>query len=173
MSDMTNHPAHYNAHEIECVEVSERLSAALAQALQYLWRADEKGTPDLCRGKAIWWLRRERARLLANPDARAACDDAPLFGLLEVIAPFDAHTGEAMACIWRVAWGNGTPDDTLDLAIRLIEMRMAADVANQAKCKLEKIMSGPVPKCPAEKWKEDCDRGCALGQWCPRMPRPS
>jgi hypothetical protein len=124
MNDMINRVTHYNAHEIECVEVSERLSSALAQALQYLWRADEKGTPDLCRGKAIWWLRRERARLLANPDARAACDDAPPFSLLKVIAPFNPHTGEAMACIWRVAWGNGTPDDTLDLAIRLIEMRM-------------------------------------------------
>lgn len=34
-------------------------------------------------------------------------------------------------------------------------------------------MAGPTPKCPAEKLKEDCDRGCTLGQWCPRMPRPS
>jgi hypothetical protein len=129
MNDMINRPAHYTRHGIECVEVSERLSSALAQALQYLWRADEKGTPDLCRGKAIWWLRRERARLLANPDAVAACDDVPLFGLLEAIAPFDPHTGEAMACIWRVAWDGAAPDDALDLAIRLIEMRMAAGVA--------------------------------------------
>lgn len=32
--------------------------------------------------------------------------------------------------------------------------------------------AGPVPKCPAAKLKEDCVRGCALGQWCPKMPRP-
>jgi hypothetical protein len=128
MSDMINRVTHYNANEIECVEVSERLSSALAQALQYLWRADEKGKPDLDRGKAIWWLRRERARLLANPDARAACDDAPPFSLARVVAPFDAYTGEAMACIWRVAWDGASPDDALDLAMRLIEMRMAADV---------------------------------------------
>jgi hypothetical protein len=129
MNDMINHVAHYNATEIECYKVSERLSGALCQALQYLWRADEKGKPGLDRGKAIWWLRAERARLLANPDARPACDDAPPFSLARVVAPFDPHTGEAMACIWRVAWGNGTPDDTLDLAIRLIEMRMDAGTA--------------------------------------------
>lgn len=31
----------------------------------------------------------------------------------------------------------------------------------------------PMPKCPATGMKDDCDRGCALGQWCPRMPEPS
>ena len=35
------------------------------------------------------------------------------------------------------------------------------------------MRSGPVPKCPATALKEDCDRGCKLGQVCQRMPRPS
>jgi len=33
--------------------------------------------------------------------------------------------------------------------------------------------AGPVPKCPASALKEDCDRGCKLGQVCPRMTLPS
>lgn len=37
----------------------------------------------------------------------------------------------------------------------------------------EAIHAGPTPKCPAEGLKEECTKGCELGQWCPRMPRPS
>ena len=125
MTDLINRPAHYTRHKIECVEVSERLSSALAQAWQYLWRADEKGMAALDRGKAIWWLRRERRRLVGSHTASAACDESPPHRLAAVIAPFDPMTSEALSCIWRLAWDDAPADDMIDLAIRLVEMRMA------------------------------------------------
>lgn len=46
-------------------------------------------------------------------------------------------------------------------------------VLGAAPAQCSETSLGPVPKCPAFQLKEDCERGCALGQWCPLMPRPS
>lgn len=65
VSDPVNHPTHYTAGSIECIDA---IQSALTpeqfagycrgNAIKYAWRADRKGnTQDL--QKAIWYLNRE------------------------------------------------------------------------------------------------------------------
>jgi hypothetical protein len=64
MSDPVNHPDHYTAGNIECIDA---IQAALTpeqfigycrgNAIKYIWRADRKGgIQDI--QKAIWYLNR-------------------------------------------------------------------------------------------------------------------
>lgn len=70
MADLVNHPPHYTAHAsgVECIELTERLSFCLGNAVKYLWRAGLKGTTSAHedRLKAAWYLRREATRLLPD-----------------------------------------------------------------------------------------------------------
>ena len=60
--DMVNHPPHYTAGGIECIEA---IRAALTQdefrghckanAMKYIWRSNHKGGDESIR-KAIWYL---------------------------------------------------------------------------------------------------------------------
>lgn len=68
--DAVNHPAHYTAGGIECIDALEAATAGLtgieavctANAIKYLWRWKHKnGTEDL--RKAIWYIERLIARL--------------------------------------------------------------------------------------------------------------
>lgn len=77
MTDEVNHPAHYTQHPsgVECIDISEHLPANLANAFKYVWRAGLKGGPDKAAQdlhKAIWYLERERARMMKTPADRAA-----------------------------------------------------------------------------------------------------
>lgn len=59
MSDMVNHPAHYQSESgVECIEVTEPLVYALGNCVKYVWRHHDKGHSyeDLC--KAAWFLDR-------------------------------------------------------------------------------------------------------------------
>lgn len=63
MSDIVNHPKHYNSHPsgIECIDVVEHMNFNLGNAIKYLWRADHKnGIEDL--KKAAWYVAREIER---------------------------------------------------------------------------------------------------------------
>jgi len=64
MTEMVNHPAHYNAHPsgIECIDVVEHMSFNLGNAIKYVWRADEKGAALDDLRKAAWYIEREIAR---------------------------------------------------------------------------------------------------------------
>jgi len=64
-NDPVNHPPHYTQHSssVECYEISQHLSAAVAQAFQYIWRAEDKGNAAEDYKKAVWWLEREIQRL--------------------------------------------------------------------------------------------------------------
>lgn len=60
------HPPHYNSHPsgIECITVTEHMNFNLGNAVKYIWRAGLKSAalkPDL--EKAVWYLRREIARI--------------------------------------------------------------------------------------------------------------
>ena len=62
--ERVNHPAHYNSHPLglECIDVAEWLPFNVGNAIKYLWRHEHKGgAEDL--HKAIWYIRREIARL--------------------------------------------------------------------------------------------------------------
>ena len=63
MSDMVNHPAHYTAGGIECIDALKAATVGLegiqavctANAIKYLWRWKYKnGVEDL--KKAIWYI---------------------------------------------------------------------------------------------------------------------
>lgn len=74
--DPVNHPKHYTSHPsgVECIEITEHMSFCLGNALKYLWRADEKGSPIEDLKKASWYLDREihRRELLAISAKSAA-----------------------------------------------------------------------------------------------------
>jgi hypothetical protein len=67
MNDNVNHPPHYtnSPSGIECVEIAERLSFNLGNALKYIWRAGKKNPETLREDlqKALWYVNRERATL--------------------------------------------------------------------------------------------------------------
>ena len=74
MTDLVNHPPHYNQGDIECIQAikaalgSEGFKAyCKGQVFKYLWRAEHKhGDPILDLGKADWYMR----RLLLEAEAR-------------------------------------------------------------------------------------------------------
>lgn len=64
MTDMVNHPPHYNGSEarcdkcgdcIECIEVTRHMSFNLGNAVKYLWRWQTKGGLEDLK-KARWYL---------------------------------------------------------------------------------------------------------------------
>lgn len=64
MSEVINHPDHYNTESFECIDVMEEVFGVEAvknfcklNAFKYLWRADEKDGLDDLR-KARWYLER-------------------------------------------------------------------------------------------------------------------
>ena len=71
MSDTVNHPKHYNSHPsgIECIQITEHMSFNLGNALKYLWRADEKGSPIEDLQKAKWYIDREIKKRNTPPGA--------------------------------------------------------------------------------------------------------
>lgn len=65
MSDMVNHPSHYNQGNIECIDVITEItkdcngveSFCIGNAVKYIWRWKQKnGVEDI--KKAIWYLNR-------------------------------------------------------------------------------------------------------------------
>jgi hypothetical protein len=62
VSDVVNHPPHYNQGAVECIQALESLGIAKdycrANALKYLWRMADKGKAlEDCR-KAQWYVNR-------------------------------------------------------------------------------------------------------------------
>ena len=62
--DMVNHPPHYRSPSgIECIDVVEVLSFNVGNAIKYLWRHGDKGSPIQDLEKARWYVDREIQRL--------------------------------------------------------------------------------------------------------------
>jgi hypothetical protein len=64
VSDPVNHPAHYTAGSIECIDAIEAaltpeqfIGYCRGNALKYTWRSDRKGGAEDLQ-KAIWYLNR-------------------------------------------------------------------------------------------------------------------
>ena len=75
MSDNVNHPSHYNAGKVECINALEAATEGLGgfegfctvNAIKYLWRWSRKGgTEDL--RKAEWYIDRLIKRLEGGKD---------------------------------------------------------------------------------------------------------
>lgn len=63
--DMVNHPPHYKANPsgVECIQVVEHMTFNAGNAIKYIWRHLDKGTPIEDLEKARWYLNREIDRL--------------------------------------------------------------------------------------------------------------
>lgn len=70
-----NSPRHYTSlgakcsscgHPIECIDVTERFSFTIGNAIKYLWRAGLKGDAGEDLKKAAWYVAREIARRERN-----------------------------------------------------------------------------------------------------------
>ena len=64
--DNVNHPPHYKAHPsgIECIQITQHMNFCMGNAVKYIWRADEKGTPIQDLEKAKWYIQQEIDRRL-------------------------------------------------------------------------------------------------------------
>ena len=67
--DVINHPPHYLAHPsgVECITITEHMGFCLGNAMKYLWRADQKGSPIEDLKKCRFYIDREIARREAKP----------------------------------------------------------------------------------------------------------
>lgn len=71
MSDMIEHPPHYNSSDafcreckrkIECIDITRHMNFNIGNAFKYLWRYEHKnGIEDL--KKAIWYIKNEIEKL--------------------------------------------------------------------------------------------------------------
>lgn len=63
MTDLVNHPPHYNQGSIECIDAIRAalgddafISYCLGNAIKYVWRSPYKGHKQQDLQKAIWYL---------------------------------------------------------------------------------------------------------------------
>lgn len=59
------HPKHYTNHPsgVECIQVTEHMNFCRGNAVKYIWRAGEKGDEIEDLEKAVWYLKREIAKI--------------------------------------------------------------------------------------------------------------
>ena len=57
MTDMVNHPPHYNAYSVEVIEVTRYCSFNIGNAIKYMLRHLHKGKSQEDLEKALWYLR--------------------------------------------------------------------------------------------------------------------
>ena len=61
MTDMINHPPHYQDDSgIECIDIKEHMSATASDCFKYLYRAGKKDSAILDLGKAKWYAERSQ-----------------------------------------------------------------------------------------------------------------
>jgi hypothetical protein len=66
VTDIVNHPDHYNSHAsgVECIQITEHMNFNLGNAVKYIWRVGLKSEdPIVDLKKAQWYVEREIARL--------------------------------------------------------------------------------------------------------------
>lgn len=65
MTDMINHPPHYNEHPsgVECIQITEHMTFNLGNVVKYVWRKGKKDEVLKELRKAQWYLNREIERL--------------------------------------------------------------------------------------------------------------
>ena len=74
MSDLVNHPPHYNAipakcecgKGIECIQITEHMDFLTGNAMKYLYRHEHKGSPIQDLEKAAWYIQRKIEKLRAK-----------------------------------------------------------------------------------------------------------
>lgn len=86
---------------IECKDISKYLSAALAQAFQYVWRAGNKPNNDMIvdLNKALDWIDIEST---IEPRHAAMVENTPVnaLALSQVLAHESGNKAQALSCIF-------------------------------------------------------------------------
>ena len=117
MTDNINHPAHYTAQPVECIEMTEHLPFNAGNAIKYLWRyKDKNGAEDL--KKARWYLNRE---LVSGREPTAfglSTQDVQRLNAALEQCDFEPEQGEAIWAVW--GWANSFEPDGLVAALRCI-----------------------------------------------------
>jgi hypothetical protein len=75
--DIVQRPKHYNDHPsgVECIEIIEHMTLNLGNAVKYLWRGGLKvSDPTQDFEKALWYVRREAARMPFLPPSQRQVD---------------------------------------------------------------------------------------------------
>lgn len=87
MADMVNHPKHYTSHPsgIEVIQITEHMTFNLGNAIKYIMRSELKGKQLEDLDKAIWYIQREKQRILKEQGAELPVTDVRADGL--VITP--------------------------------------------------------------------------------------
>jgi len=62
MTDLVNHPAHYNHYSIEAIIICEKVGYNLGNAVKYIYRRDQKAQREMDLKKAYFYLDREASR---------------------------------------------------------------------------------------------------------------
>ena len=68
MTDIVNHPPHYNQGrfgEVECIEFTRHMTADFANAFKYIWRHEDKNKPVEDLRKSIWYIKDADAHQIA------------------------------------------------------------------------------------------------------------
>lgn len=63
MNDPVNKPSHYTQFPVEIIEVTEHLNFCKGNAIKYVARSEFKGNEIQDLEKAIWYIKREIARI--------------------------------------------------------------------------------------------------------------
>lgn len=71
--DLVNSPPHYTAHPsgVECIEITQYMGFLTGNAIKYLWRHRDKGTPLEDLKKARWYLSRAGEHKLSPNSGKA------------------------------------------------------------------------------------------------------
>jgi len=112
--DSVNHPTHYTSHVsgVECIDLTENLGFCLGNAIKYVFRHREKGTPAEDLRKARWYVDREIKRRL-DLDLRLTQPPLSLPGefqrmdekglMAKVAGTESGDVRDALVCLWQAA----------------------------------------------------------------------
>lgn len=119
-----DHPAHYNSHPsgVEAIEIAERLSFNLGNAIKYLMRRKHKGRELEDLQKALWYTKREHERLSKNTREVWGLPPGDVYekAIMVVAAEDCPDMGTAMGLIALASWSESA-SRLVFLAARLIE----------------------------------------------------
>ena len=122
MTDMVNHPPHYQHHPVfhgECFDIAGQCTFTAGNAIKYLWRHAEKDNPRLDMEKARWYIARTTSVWSCGRD------DTLVNNLVDDLLEHADRAGEAEEAIVQILEGD------LINAAALVDVLLAREVTNE------------------------------------------
>lgn len=115
--DPVKRPKHYNAHPsgVECIEITRHMNFNLGNAIKYLWRHAEKGSPIQDLEKAIWYIEDEMKTRDEKSPLYPPCTLYNSDKIQAVCQQFTFNTGTAFFKILHAILSDSNREITLDL----------------------------------------------------------